>query len=888
MLFKMPEITHNNLRKLLIVLLTLLIISFISLLYSSSAAVIQQQGSTLSSFAHALQNRIDKYRYISWQIFDSATRQSNPSTQSTTENQPFNQTTVQPGIYALNSLSPKTETLIFGEHELATQNLAFQISQYIETLWASAKMNWSLYYLNGEDNSLTVVSNGQLLNKLHRYEGRNIVSAIAGRRNEMLQQANTLDEKESFSSLRRNQQLTNAAFITLRTTFNQPGHLASILAVDLPLDDLNNSGLNLSALQIRNEESARKNAAISYSLNLSALSIDIVNPVAGAPLSILYHLPLMTVASAILNELLPVYLILLSLILLTALPLIFLRENKTQATDKVDPWVEKLQQFTQELVKHFPMGYLIYDTHQAKILLSNEMSDHLVQHLNVQKMVDMSANPFELLQVTVNNEIYQVRHYASQVIGHYHIFSFREQNREQLVNQQLHNAQAVLEKNHLMRRQFFEQLSETFSQPIHRIERAISQYNQHSPSLLPQDIQQGVRSIARLISNIQTLTALETGNLKAAQQDIDLQKILDDVVTENQPAVTEKDVMLLVDSSELIQPLRTGDTALIFQIITTILRYSIENTVWGKIKLKISQSTEYADRLFLEIVDTGPGLSSQEQENSDFPFISAVSAEAAEQSTSLDLFFCKQLLTLFDGSLITESKNHIGTRYQLSMRLTPIEAEQDEEEKILEDVRVLVSIVADDIRHIICRQLLRWGAKYDFPEDRYSGQQCDLMITDDAEQLSDWGVLLSSKSEQLVLGPHFRQANVNISRSILDAIMALMEQQIGEDVLVQGEVNVSTSLWDSPEYYSIFEQTVAEDMAKLQSEIENDDYSALALTAHRLKGVFAMLNLPEGKTYCEEIEKQIEQHHKLNIMTSIGELQVYVDSLLQQGSQKNE
>lgn len=884
MLFKIPEMTPNNLRKLLILLLTLLIISFISLLYSSTSAIIEQQGSALSSFTHSLQNRIEKYRYISWQIFDSATQGTTATLPG-----PINQSTIQPGIYVISTPSPKIETLIFGEHELATQNLAAQISQYTETLWASAKLTWTLYYLNGEDNSLAVITNGHLIKTLNRYEGRNIASSIAGRRNEMLQQANTLDEKESFSALRRNQQLSRGAFITLRTTFNQPGHLATILAFDLPIDDLNNNALDLSALQIHNDESvSKKSAKGSYFLNLSALNIDLLRPVPSVPLTVTYHLPLMTVFSAMIDELLPVYLILLALILLTTGALCFVRENKSSSPHQVDPWVEKLQQFTHELVKNFPMGYLIYDANQGKILLSNDMSDHLVQHLNFKKMVDMSSNPFELLQVTVNNEIYQVRHHTSQIISHYHIFTFREQNREQQVTQQLQNAQAVLQKNHTLRRQFFEQLSNTFSRPMHQVDTAIAEVVATAPTLLPHRLLQGIHSLSRLTRHIEMLNKVESGGYSVDKQSIDLQQILDDVIAENQQIVTEKAILLVVDNSELMQATRLGDKTLIFQIITTILRYSIENTVWGKIKLKISQSAEYADRLLLEIVDTGPGLSAQEQENIDFPFISEVSTDVADSSTSLDLFFCKQLLALFDSTLTIESKSHIGTRYQMLLVLPPENEVAEDEEKILEDVRVLVNIVADDIRHIVCRQLLRWGAKYDFPEDRYSGQQCDLMITDDVEQLDDWGVLLTTQSEMLVSDPRHRQANINISRSVLDAIMVLIEQQIGEDVLTQGEEAVSTSLWESSEYYSIFEQTVKEDMDKLRSEIMQDDYSALALTAHRLKGVFAMLNLQKGKTYCEEIEHQIEQHQKLNITNSISELQNYVDSLLQQGSQKNE
>ncbi|WP_241650500.1 hypothetical protein, partial [Rosenbergiella collisarenosi] len=85
----------------------------------------------------------------------------------------------------------------------------------------------------------------------------------------------------------------------------------------------------------------------------------------------------------------------------------------------------------------------------------------------------------------MNNEIYQVRHHASQIISHYHIFTFREQNLEQQVAQQLQNAQAVLQKNHTLRRQFFEQLSNTFSRPMHQVDTAIAEVVATAPTLLP-------------------------------------------------------------------------------------------------------------------------------------------------------------------------------------------------------------------------------------------------------------------------------------------------------------------------------------------------------------------------------------------------------------------
>ena len=46
-----------------------------------------------------------------------------------------------------------------------------------------------------------------------------------------------LDERESFSDLRK-QRFQNAYSFSIRTTFNQPGHLATVIAFDLPINDI--------------------------------------------------------------------------------------------------------------------------------------------------------------------------------------------------------------------------------------------------------------------------------------------------------------------------------------------------------------------------------------------------------------------------------------------------------------------------------------------------------------------------------------------------------------------------------------------------------------------------------------------------------------------------
>ena len=56
--------------------------------------------------------------------------------------------------------------------------------------------------------------------------------------------------------------------------------------------------------------------------------------------------------------------------------------------------------------------------------------------------------------------------------------------------------------------------------------------------------------------------------------------------------------------------------------------------------------------------------------------------------------------------------------------------------------------------------------------------------------------------------------------------------------------------------------------------------AALAQTAHRLKGAFAMLNLVPGKQLCETLEHLIREKDASGIEKYISDIDAYVKSLL--------
>jgi two-component system sensor histidine kinase RcsD len=106
-----------------------------------------------------------------------------------------------------------------------------------------------------------------------------ISSVVESRRAEMLLQANTLDERETFSSLRR-LAWQNGHYFTLRTTFNQPGHLATVVAFDLPINDLIPPGMSLDSFRIEPDPSQSvnsnpdKEAADSVSIDFNGPQIE--------------------------------------------------------------------------------------------------------------------------------------------------------------------------------------------------------------------------------------------------------------------------------------------------------------------------------------------------------------------------------------------------------------------------------------------------------------------------------------------------------------------------------------------------------------------------------------------------------------------------------------
>ncbi|MBJ7221753.1 MULTISPECIES: phosphotransferase RcsD [unclassified Brenneria] len=873
----------------LFIVLLLLVTGLFSYNYLSSW--LTEKKHALTDIAQGVQKRIDTYRFFTYQIYGGL------NNEPPLADAPINSINLMPNVFYVEKNGQKTDALIFGQHDESTLVSVRRISRYLDILWGAESDVYTMYYLNGIDNSLTMISTQTLKDISSQFRGNYITAIAEARRTEMLQQANALDERESFSPIRK-LRFYNNYYFTLRTTFNQPGHLATIIAFDLPINDLIPANMSRENFMLRQDIpssfDANSGSEDMTTAQLNGSFLEISSLLVNAPVKIVFQVPIKVLVTDMLRN--NVWLLLLNLVLLLLAfsGLYSFRKKNAHPGEDLSQRLRKQLNIYNETIGNIPMGILIYDFSSNKVIMQNELAENLLPHLSLQKITNMADEHQGVVQVTVNNEMYEIRQLRSQYSPDYCLFLLREQDREILVNKKLQLAQREYEKNVQARRHLFKNLLNEFKQPLLSLRQSILSLRRTDDIAEQRQIVRQLLTEAgcaiELLENIALQEKLETQQWQPAHARFSPLTVVDNLLLELLPKINQKGLGLFNHYKLDINQTYLGDSELLKKTLSLLLNYAITNTDYGKITVSVDRDANEPKKLIVQVSDTGAGISGNEQDNLDYPFLNPTTADRFSQNSGLTLFLCNQLCHKLGGELHINSKPGLGTHYILTVTAEP-EALPVEEEKLLDGINVLLDITSDEVRHIVSHMLTGWGANYLLVDDRQVNQQADLCVTDDPERNANYSILLSGDDTELVsLGSHRLRANYNISQLLLEALLKLIEQQLEIPVdTASAEDNHDTDAYArqlaSSDYYSLFVETVPDDLKRLYTETQQGDFSSLAQTAHRLKGVFAMLNLHPGKQLCEQLEQHITARDSVRIENNLHEIGGFVSALLQQGSQ---
>ena len=880
---------------LLFILLLLLMTGAYSYNYVNSWMT--EKKSALTDIAEGMQKRIDAYRFFTDQIYKNLI--SDPTPPDTPN---INLITLMPNVFYVEKSGHKTDALIFGPHDKTTLGAMHRISQYLDVLWGAKTDIYSMYYLNGQDNSLTMVSTQPLKDISSQFRGSYLSSMVESRKTEMLQQANTLDERESFSPLRK-LRFYNDYYFTLRTTFNQPGHLATVIAFDLSINDLIPRNMSRDSFMLRQQTppvnaDASADNDIPTDIRREGALLEISAQLMNSPIKLVYAIPLGRLVTDMLRNNIWVIALNLALLAISLMGVYALRRYYARPKDDLSHHLKEQQRMYGEIVSRIPVGVLVYDFSNNKVMVANALAERLYPHLSLKKISTLAEEHQGVIQATVDNEMYEVRVFHSQHTPSLCLFLLREQDQEILITKKLQLAQREFDKNVSVRKRLFRNLSQEFKQPLSAVHQlALTLRKTDNPPEQQKTIQALIAETSgaiRLMENIALQARLETVEWHLVHDSFSPLTLIDDLMLELLPRIQQKGLKLF--NHYKLDPRQTylGDSELLKKTLSLLLDYSITNTDYGKITLSCEPSAHTPEQLLIRISDTGTDISGMERDNLVHPFATTPLSDRFRHNSGLTLFLCNQLCNKLGGQLQINSRPGLGTQYVLTLKMQPDPLPAEEDEKLLDDITLLLNITSDEVRTIVSRMVSNWGADVVVYDERLVSQDAEITITDDPSRMADDTLLVTSDDTLLVpLGHRRLRTNYNVSQLLLEGLLKLIEQQLDtspDDPLPeeQDDIGFYVRQLRNSDYYSLFVDTVPEDLKRLYTETQDGDFLSLAQTAHRLKGVFAMLNLHPGKQLCEALEKLITTQDRAQIEANLQQIEGFVTALLQPGGQQYE
>ncbi|MBF0266619.1 MAG: response regulator, partial [Gammaproteobacteria bacterium] len=165
--------------------------------------------------------------------------------------------------------------------------------------------------------------------------------------------------------------------------------------------------------------------------------------------------------------------------------------------------------------------------------------------------------------------------------------------------------------------------------------------------------------LLQLINDILDLSKIETGVININNQDIDLAKVVTDILSILNHKAQAKGLEVIFDQSSSFPHYIHSDPSKIRQILLNYISNAIKYTLQGQIKLRLDQLD---DMIFIEVSDTGPGISDDDLLNLFTPF-TQVGLASEITGTGLGLSITKKFVEFMGGSVGVTSIVNRGTTF---------------------------------------------------------------------------------------------------------------------------------------------------------------------------------------------------------------------------------
>lgn len=175
-----------------------------------------------------------------------------------------------------------------------------------------------------------------------------------------------------------------------------------------------------------------------------------------------------------------------------------------------------------------------------------------------------------------------------------------------------------------------------------------------------------------LINDILEVSKIEAGKTQLNITPFDLGNMVREVTDMMELRAREKGLQLLLDQSSEFPRYIMGDEARLRQILINLLGNAVKFTRDGGVTLRLGTKQNTTTHLIIEIEDSGPGISAEDQLHLFQPFMQFGKQAGDNKGTGLGLSITRQFVQLMGGSINVESNAGKGSLFRVDLPLNEV------------------------------------------------------------------------------------------------------------------------------------------------------------------------------------------------------------------------
>ncbi|TVZ53334.1 ATP-binding protein [Dokdonia sp. Hel_I_53] len=297
-----------------------------------------------------------------------------------------------------------------------------------------------------------------------------------------------------------------------------------------------------------------------------------------------------------------------------------------------------------------------------------------------------------------------------------------KENQARLERQKFEIAQKQerAEQTAAMKQNFLSAMSHEIRTPLNAITSIISLLHERSDEgekELLTSLQFSSKNLLRIINDILDFSKLESDNMQLEIYPVEFKKLLNNIKQTYSSLADEKNIKLSLTIDPKVSEAYLLDETKLFQILGNLISNAIKFTDNGGIKINVILDYEgdQYDTITFEVIDTGIGISPEEQEKLFESFYIPKSITTRNDGgTGLGLAIVKKLVELHNSSIRIKSEVNAGSTFLFKFNLekTSIPFQYSKQEK--HTLMGKVAILAEDnkINALVMNKLLtKWGVK---------------------------------------------------------------------------------------------------------------------------------------------------------------------------------